>query len=67
MSFPFRAGLRPSTFNSLVEVFRYSVERVPDQRTGANVVYSLADAALGHSRSSSPKARLSWISSAPWR
>lgn len=47
MSFPFRAELRPSTFNRLVEVFRSTVERFPDERTGENVVYSMADAAIG--------------------
>jgi hypothetical protein len=47
MSFPFQPGLRPSTFNRLVEIFRSIVERFPDERTGDNVVYSMADAALG--------------------
>ena len=47
MSFPFRAGLRPSTFNRLVEFFRSTVERFPDERTGDNTTYSMADAAMG--------------------
>ena len=47
MSFPFRSGLRPSTFNDLVKFFRSTVERFPDQRTGDNVQYSMADAAIG--------------------
>ena len=46
MSFPFHSDLRPSTFNRLVELFRSIVERFPDQRTGDNVVYSMADAAM---------------------
>ena len=47
MSFPLRSGLRPSTFSRLVELFRSSVERFADERTGENVVYSMAEAALG--------------------
>jgi hypothetical protein len=47
MSFPFQSGWRPSTFNRLVEIFRSTIERFPDERTGANVTYSMADAALG--------------------
>jgi hypothetical protein len=47
MSFPFRAGVRPDTFNRLVEYLRLVVERFPDERTGAETVYSMADAALG--------------------
>jgi hypothetical protein len=47
MSFPFRAELRPSTFNRLVEIFRSTVEQFPDERTGDNVMYSMADAAIG--------------------
>jgi hypothetical protein len=47
MSFPFQSGLHPSTFNCLVEIFRSTVERFPDERTGENVAYSVADAALG--------------------
>jgi hypothetical protein len=47
MSFPFRAGVRPDTFNRLVEYLRSVVERFPDERTGAETVYSMADAALG--------------------
>ena len=47
MSFPFQSGLRPSTFNRLVELFRSIVERFADERTGENVVYSMADAARG--------------------
>jgi len=47
MSFPFRSGLHPSTFNRLVELFRSTVERFPDERTGENVKYSMADAAMG--------------------
>jgi hypothetical protein len=47
MSFPFRAGLPPLTFSGLVEVFRSTVERFPDERTGDNVEYSMADAAIG--------------------
>ena len=47
MSFPFRKELHPSTFSRLVELFRSTVERFPDERTGDNVVYSMADAAMG--------------------
>jgi len=47
MSFPLRSGLSPSTFNRLVEHFHATLERLPDKRTGENVVYSMADAALG--------------------
>ena len=47
MSFPFRSGLHPSTFNRLVEVFRSTVERFADARTGDNVTYSMADAGMG--------------------
>jgi len=47
MSFPFRSELHPSTFNRLVELFRSCVERFPDERTGNNVIYSMADAAMG--------------------
>jgi hypothetical protein len=47
MSFPFRSDLHPSTFNRLVEIFRSTVEQFPDERTGDNVVYSMADAAIG--------------------
>jgi hypothetical protein len=47
MSFPFRSELCPSTFNRLVEVFRSTVEQFPDDRSGDNVVYSMADAAIG--------------------
>ncbi|MCP4236563.1 MAG: ISNCY family transposase, partial [Aestuariibacter sp.] len=47
MSFPFRSELHPSSFNRLVELFRATVERFPDERTGDNVVYSMADAAMG--------------------
>ena len=47
MSFPFRSGYHPSTFNRLVECFRATVERFPDERTGDNVEYSMADAGIG--------------------
>ncbi len=47
MSFPFRSDYHPSTFNRLVELFRSIIERFPDERTGDNVVYSKADAAMG--------------------
>ena len=47
MSFPFRSELHPSSFNRLVEIFRSTVERFPDERTADNVVYSMADAAMG--------------------
>jgi hypothetical protein len=46
MSFPFRSDYHPSTFNRLVECFRATVERFPDERTGKNVEYSMADAAI---------------------
>ena len=46
MSFPFRAKVRPDTFNHLVEYLRSVVERFPDERTG-DTTYSMADAALG--------------------
>ena len=46
MSCPFQSELRPSTFNRLVEIFRSTVERFPDERTGDNVAYSMADAAM---------------------
>ena len=46
MSFPFRAEVRPDTFNRLVEYLRSVVERFPDERTG-DTTYSMADAALG--------------------
>lgn len=47
MSFPFRSGFQPSAFNRLVAHLRATVEQFPDQRTGDDVVYSMADAALG--------------------
>ena len=47
MSFPFRSDYHPSTFNRLVECFRATVERFPDERTGDNVEYSMADVAIG--------------------
>ena len=47
MSFPFRLGLNPSTFSQLVEHFRSVAEQLPDTRTGDNILYSMADAALG--------------------
>ena len=47
MSFPFRAKLRPDTFNRLVEHLRSVVECFPDERTGAERVYSMPDAGLG--------------------
>jgi len=47
MSFPFRSGVSSATFNSLVEDFRSIVEQFPDVRTGDNVQYSMADAAIG--------------------
>lgn len=47
MSFPFRSNVRPETFQRLVECLRSVVERFPDERTGDNTVYSMADAALG--------------------
>ena len=47
MSFPFQSELHPSSFNRLVEIFRSTVEQFPDERTGDNLVYSMADAALG--------------------
>lgn len=46
MSFPFRAEVRPDTFNRLVEYLRSVLERCPDERTG-DITYSMADAALG--------------------
>ena len=47
MSLPFQPGLRPQTFNALVAFFRSTVDRFPDERTGDNVEYSMADAAMG--------------------
>ena len=47
MSFPFRAKLRPDTFNRLVEHLRSVVECFPDERTGAERVSSMPDAGLG--------------------
>jgi len=47
MSFPFRLNVRPDTFSRLVEHLRSVVERFPDERTGSETVYSMADAALG--------------------
>jgi hypothetical protein len=47
MSFPFRLNTRPDTFSRLVEHLRSVTERFPDTRTGAETVYSMADAALG--------------------
>lgn len=47
MSFPFQSNVRPDTFQRLVECLRSVLERFPDQRTGDNTVYSMADAALG--------------------
>jgi hypothetical protein len=47
MSFPFRSGLYPSTFNRLVDLFRSTVEQFPDERTGDTTVYSMADAGIG--------------------
>ena len=47
MSYPFRSDYHPSSFNRLVEVFHSTVERFPDERTGDNVIYSMADAAMG--------------------
>jgi hypothetical protein len=39
--------LQSSTFSPLVELFRSTVERFPDERTGDNVTYSMANAAMG--------------------
>ena len=47
MSYPFRAGLNPTTFGQLVEHLRSIAEGLADSRTGENVVYSMADAAMG--------------------
>jgi len=47
MSFPFRLNVHPDTFSRLVEHLRSAVERFPDERTGRETVYSMADAALG--------------------
>jgi hypothetical protein len=47
MSFPFRVNLRPDTFSLLIEHLHSVVERFPDERTGSETVYSMADAALG--------------------
>lgn len=47
MSFPFRLNVHPDTFGRLVEHLRSVVERFPDARTGAETVYTMADAALG--------------------
>lgn len=47
MSYPFRADLDPTTFGQLVEHVRSIAERLPDSRTGENIVYSMADAAIG--------------------
>jgi len=47
MSFPFQPATRPPTFNDLVAFFRSTVARFPDERTGDNVVYSMADAGIG--------------------
>lgn len=44
MSFPFRAELKPNTFNSLIEYTRSVFERFPDERTG-KTIYSMVDAA----------------------
>jgi hypothetical protein len=46
MSFPFRAKVRPDTFNRMVKFLRSVVERFADKRIG-DVTYSMADAALG--------------------
>lgn len=46
MSFPFRANVRPDTFNRMVKFLRSVVERFADKRIG-DVTYSMADAALG--------------------
>ena len=35
------------SFNDLVAFFRSTVARFPDERTGDNVKYSMADAAMG--------------------
>ncbi len=37
----------PLTFNHLVEVLHSTFGQFPDQRTGDNVIYSMADAAMG--------------------
>lgn len=47
MSVPFRLSVRPDTLSRLVEHFRSTVERFPDERTGSETIYSMADAALG--------------------
>ena len=47
MSYPFRSDYHPSSFNRLVELFHSTVERLPDERTGDNAIYSMADAAMG--------------------
>jgi hypothetical protein len=47
MSFPFRFGVKSATFTRLVEHLRAAFERFPDQRTGDNSVYTMADAAMG--------------------
>jgi hypothetical protein len=46
MCFPFGSGSHPATFNDLVKIFRSTVERFPDERTGDNVQHSMADAAI---------------------
>ncbi len=47
MSYPFRSDYHPSSFNRLLEIFHSTVEQLPDERTGDNVIYSMADAAMG--------------------
>jgi hypothetical protein len=47
MSLPFRTGLHPAAFNRLVALFRSTVAQFPDERTGDNTVYAMADAAIG--------------------
>jgi len=70
MSFPFRSDYHPSTYNRLVEFFRPTAERFVDERKGDNVLYAMADAALGRSRSTllvciSRDARVCRLATAP--
>ena len=42
-----RSKLHPLTFSKLVEALHSTFDQFPDKRTGDNVIYSMADAAMG--------------------
>ncbi len=47
MSYPFRPTLKKFTFDQIVSTLQDACKAFPDNRTGSNTVYSMADAGLG--------------------